>query len=171
MRDGDVLNIPAFDVLRFSTRIYVHWLIWRWTPAAGPWRQGTRTSWTRCSLRAHLCEVEIRARIIALHYGFPHFALRQDAVEDNAVEAHVEDLDDDLDETADECPVLRRLLGKLQKTSQGISSLPVDGRRAHTICRAQRDGVACYPHKTNSIDPCCCYGPCLGAAPQPRQPT
>jgi hypothetical protein len=53
-----------------------------------------------------LGEVEIGAGAVTDGHGLPELALGPEAVEDDAVNDHAKDFDNDLDDAADECPVL-----------------------------------------------------------------
>jgi hypothetical protein len=53
-----------------------------------------------------LGEVEIRTGAVAHGHGLAELALGPEAIEDDAVDDDAEELDDDFDDAADECPVL-----------------------------------------------------------------
>jgi hypothetical protein len=53
-----------------------------------------------------LSKVEVRSGAITLSHGLPELALGPESVEDNAVDDDAEELDNDLDNAADKCPVL-----------------------------------------------------------------
>ena len=100
------MHLVALASLGGRVRVNVHWVAWRWSPAAGAWGQGTEARGVGCGLRAELSEVEIGSSTVALSHGLPELALRPEAVEDDAVNDHAKKLDNDLDDAAHKSPVL-----------------------------------------------------------------
>lgn len=60
-----------------------------------------------CALAAKLCEVQICSGPVAGVHALAELVLRPESVEDNAVDGHNDQLDNDLDNTADQTPILQ----------------------------------------------------------------
>jgi hypothetical protein len=106
LADLGVLYLVALACLGGRMRVDVHGVTWRRAPAAGARRQRTESRSVGCGLRAQLSKVEVRSGAITLSHGLPELALGPESVEDNAVDDDAEELDNDLDNAADKCPVL-----------------------------------------------------------------
>lgn len=83
-----VLDLVALASLSGRVRVNVHWVTWRWAPAAGAGRHGTKARGVGCGLRAKLGEVEIGTGTVAHGHGLAELALRPEAVEDDAVDGN-----------------------------------------------------------------------------------
>jgi len=79
---------------------------WWWAPAAGARRHGAESRRVGCGLRAQLSEVEIGAGAVADGHGLSELPLGPEAVEDDGVDDDAQRLNNDLDNAADQRPVL-----------------------------------------------------------------
>jgi hypothetical protein len=107
LADGGVLYFVALACFSGRVRVNVHWVAWRWAPAAGARREGTESGSVGCRLRAQLSKVEIRSSTVTLSHGLPELALGPESVEDDAVDDDAKEFDNDLDDAAHESPVLQ----------------------------------------------------------------
>jgi hypothetical protein len=71
-------------------------------------RLGAEARGVRSRLSAELSEVQVGSRLVAHVHGLVQLALGPVAVEDNAVESDTDNLNDELDNDADQGPVLIR---------------------------------------------------------------
>lgn len=106
LADRGVLHLVALAGFGGRVRVHVHWVAWRWAPAARARRERTEAGSVGSRLRAELSEVEIRSGTVTLGHGLPELALRPEAVEDDAVDDDAEKLDNDLDDAAHKSPIL-----------------------------------------------------------------
>lgn len=106
-------------------RVDIHWVAWRWAPAAGARGEGTKSRSVGCGLRAELSQIEIGTSTVTLSHGLPELSLGPEAVEDDTIDDNAEKFDYDLDDAADKCPVLKsanKCIGNvvLEDMSSGI---------------------------------------------------
>src|SRR5690242_5864650 len=50
LADGGVLDLVALAGFSSGVRVHIHWVAWRWAPAAGPWGEGTKSRCVGCGL-------------------------------------------------------------------------------------------------------------------------
>lgn len=101
-----VLHVVALAGLGGRVRVNMHGVAWGGFPAAGTRRHGAKTRRIGGGLGAELRKVKIRAGTVALGHGLSELSLGPESVEDNSIDGDAEDFDDDLDDAADEGPVL-----------------------------------------------------------------
>ena len=101
-----VLDLVALASFRGRVGIDVHWVAWRWAPAAGARRHGAEARSVGRGLRAQLSEIQVGAGAVTHGHGFAELALGPETVEDDAVDGDDENLDYDFDDAAYKCPVL-----------------------------------------------------------------
>lgn len=126
-----VLHLVALACFSSRVRVNVHWVAWRWAPAARARRKGTEAGSVGSRLRAQLSKVEIRSGTVTLGHGLPKLALGPETVEDDAVDDDAEKLNNDLDDAAHKSPVLKtadKCIGDV--IFEEMSALVVDTRPA-----------------------------------------
>lgn len=81
-------------------------MAWRWAPAAGAWRHGTKSGCVGCGLGAKLSKIEIGSSAVTLSHGLPELPLGPEAVENNGVDGNAKNFDNNLDDGANKRPTL-----------------------------------------------------------------
>ena len=101
-----VLHLVALASFSSRVRVDVHWVAWRWAPAAGTRRHGAEAGRVGRGLRAQLSEVQVGAGAVTHGHRLAKLALRPEAVKDNAVDGDDKNFDYNFDDAAYKRPVL-----------------------------------------------------------------
>lgn len=102
--------------------VYIRWEAWR--------HGRLETGGVRCRLGLQLGEVEVATCFVADIHGFMEAALGVVAVEDDGVDGNGDDFDKDLDESADQGPMLQEDQSlALNNGEDGTVNLPACGIR------------------------------------------
>lgn len=104
---ASVLDLLTLAVLSGAERVNVLRVAWRWAPSAGARRHGAEARSIGCRLRAKLGEVKIGAGLVSDSHRLSELPLGPESVKDDAVDDDAERLNDDLDDAAYECPILK----------------------------------------------------------------
>jgi len=156
-----VLDLVALASFRGRVGIDVHWVAWRWAPAAGARRHGAEARSVGRGLRAQLSEIQVGAGAVTHGHGFAELALGPETVEDDAVDGDDENLDYDFDDAAYKCPVLKtadEAVGYI--VLEEMSSLVVNtGPAPHVFVVVLRftlveDGSTDTPHDDAEYEEC-----------------
>jgi len=156
-----VLDLVALASFCGGVRVDVHWVAWRWAPAAGARRHGAEARSVGRGLRAQLSEIQVGAGAVTHGHGFAELALGPETVEDDAVDGDDENLDYDFDDAAYKCPVLKtadEAVGHV--VLEEMSSLVVNtGPAPHVFVVVLRftlveDGSTDTPHDNAEYEKC-----------------
>jgi len=156
-----VLDLVALASFCGGVRVDVHWVAWRWAPAAGTRRHGAEARSVGRGLRAQLSEIQVGAGAVTHGHGFAELALGPETVEDDAVDGDDENLDYDFDDAAYKCPVLKtadEAVGHV--VLEEMSSLVVNtGPAPHVFVVVLRftlveDGSTDTPHDDAEYEEC-----------------